>query len=338
MHDMARRRSAPRLWAGVRTSRRMIWAVALPLMAGLTPAATLVHAGTPAAPIVPTTSALSSHPASPSLFSPNHRATAARPCLSIRADGLSFSLGSVAALGARAISTDIRDVPPTGLDRSGIGLGVDRRSIHTSDDGLLRWSDRSVTVALALPAVLALARDPRHPDMRGLAARFLLYAEASLFNDVATTALKASVARPRPVLYHDPWDGPSRPSGWNFESMPSGHASRSWCAASFALVDYLYSRPGAGTWEDAAVGFAAGTIAAATAALRVRGGVHFPSDALAGAGIGVACGVGVPLLHGYRRNGQRIPTPGGHHWLTAVGGMAAGAFVGIGTARFADGS
>lgn len=195
-----------------------------------------------------------------------------------------------------------------------------------------------MTVALALPAALALARDPGHPDMQGLAARFVLYAEASLCNDVVTTVLKASVARPRPLLYHDPWDRPSRPSGWNFESMPSGHASRSWCAASFALVDHLYSRPGAGVWEDATVGFTAGAMAGATAALRVRGGAHFPSDVLAGAGIGVACGAGVPLLHGYRVDGRRATGPNRRRWLAAAGGMAAGAFVGVAAAQFAGGS
>lgn len=195
-----------------------------------------------------------------------------------------------------------------------------------------------MTAALAIPAVLAMARDPEHPDMRGLAAGFVLYAEASLFNDVVTTVLKASVARPRPILYHDPWDGPSRPSGWSFESMPSGHASRSWCAASFTLVDHLYSRPGAGAVEDTMVGFAVGAVAGATGALRVRGGAHFPSDVLAGAGIGVACGAGVPLLHGYRVNGRRAPAPSRRRWLAAAWGMAAGAFVGIGAAQFAGGS
>ena len=335
---MARRCDGLRFWVGGRASMRVIRVLALPLVAGLAPAANLVHARTPPAPIITTTFAVSPHAASSGPDSLTRSATVIRPCLSMWADGLSFGLGSVAALAARAISPDIREVPPTGLDRSGIRLGVDRRSIHTRNDRSLRWSDRSVTAAVALPAVLALARDPVHPDPRGLAARFVLYAEASLCNDVVTTVLKASVARPRPVLYHDPWGGPSRPSSWNFESMPSGHASRSWCAASFAIVDHLYSCPGAGVWEDAVVGFVAGTVATATAALRVRGGVHFPSDVLAGAGIGVACGAGVPFLHGYRVDGRRVLGPNRRRWLMAAGGMAAGAFAGVGAARVAGGS
>jgi membrane-associated phospholipid phosphatase len=250
---------------------------------------------------------------------------------------VSFGIGFVAAMGVRTMTPDMHDVPPAGLDRSGIRLGLDRRSIRARDDGVLRWSDRSVAAALALTAVLALARDTGHPDLRGLAARIVLYAEASLCNDVATTALKASIARPRPILYEGSWSGDYRPSSWDFESMPSGHASRSWCAASFALVDHLYSRPGARAWENATVGFAAGAVAGATAALRVRGGAHFPSDVLAGAGIGTACGVGVPLLHGYHVNGRPVPRPGRRRWLVAAGGLAAGTLAGVGIAQLAGG-
>ena len=164
---MARRCDGLRFWVGGRASMRVIRVLALPLVAGLAPAANLVHARTPPAPIITTTFAVSPHAASSGPDSLTRSATVIRPCLSMWADGLSFGLGSVAALAARAISPDIREVPPTGLDRSGIRLGVDRRSIHTRNDRSLRWSDRSVTAAVALPAVLALARDPVHPDPRG---------------------------------------------------------------------------------------------------------------------------------------------------------------------------
>ena len=80
---------------------RVIRLLALPLVAGFAPAANLVHARTPPIPIITTTFAVSPHAASSQPGSLTRPATVVRPCLSIWADGLSFGLGSVAALAAR---------------------------------------------------------------------------------------------------------------------------------------------------------------------------------------------------------------------------------------------
>jgi membrane-associated phospholipid phosphatase len=324
---------------GVRAPRRAALAALLLLAAAMglasdsafalpSPPPSPAIAASPAPPLDSLTPTSAPHPL---------QVTPIRPRFSLRADGLSLALASAASWGSRTIPHHRLDIPGAGLDPATIHWGVDRRSIHAGNGTALRWSDRSLTAALALPLVLAVARAPVHPDLRGLAGRFVLYTEATLWNDAVTTALKRSVSRPRPFLYRDQGADPARPPDGSFESMPSGHASRAWCAVSFALVDHLYTRPGAGPWEDAGVGFVAGAAAGLAAALRVRSGVHFPSDVLAGAGVGIACGTGVPLWRGYTRDGNRAPAPGGRRWLRTAAGAAAGALAGVGAAELFGG-
>ncbi len=93
---------------------------------------------------------------------------------------------------------------------------------------------------------------------------------------VTSLVLKPLVARPRPC---DIETGVqllvSRPSGWSF---PSGHA-----AASFAAVSVLFFRKN--RWWPAAL-----VLALAIAFSRLYLFVHFPTDVIAGALVGILCG------------------------------------------------
>ena len=68
-------------------------------------------------------------------------------------------------------------------------------------------------------------------------------------------------------------------------------------ATSLATTEHLLTRPEASTRERLVVGFTGGALGAATAALRVEAGQHFPSDVLVGSAIGIATGVTLPLAH-----------------------------------------
>ena len=92
---------------------------------------------------------------------------------------------------------------------------------------------------------------------------------------------KNGLARPRPT-FPDPV---SHASSYSF---PSGHAAGS--AAVFgALFVIALTWTWAGRWTAAIGGIAAVTVVAAVSSSRVLLGVHYPSDVVAGALLGVGC-------------------------------------------------
>ena len=94
------------------------------------------------------------------------------------------------------------------------------------------------------------------------------------------------------------------------------------------MTEHLLLRPDASWVERVGIGFLGGTVASATSALRVESGQHFPTDVIAGAGIGIATGVAVPLLHR-----GALPMPSSNAWLQMIGGSLAGALTGVLLAR-----
>ncbi len=112
---------------------------------------------------------------------------------------------------------------------------------------------------------------------------------------LATIALKMAVARPRPLTYNPRFDKAVRFAGSSRLSFPSGHAAISFSGASILSV-MLAERFG----DDP--GAVAGIVAAYAAAIgvavaRVVGGKHFLTDVVAGAALGTALGLTIPLLH-----------------------------------------
>ena len=138
---------------------------------------------------------------------------------------------------------------------------------------------------LLIPAVVALL-------LRGgaRARRVVLYAllAAALTDATASRLIKPWVARPRPFVTLAA-DHPLMGAGGY--SFPSGHAANSFAVC--VLLGLCYRR-----WLMALLGFAA-TIAFS----RVYVGVHYPSDALAGAALGTAIGL---LVHRLFERRERL--------------------------------
>jgi len=242
-------------------------------------------------------------------------------------------VGLIAA--AQLLDVSIRFVPPGGLDPADIPWGFDRDQIGKLNTDALDASDIASATSVAYPMILAFASQPSGERARGTLRRSVVYLEAYLLATGTSKLIKNSADRPRPYTYVSDAERPDLATydvteSEAFESMPSSHASSSFCGAAFAMTDHLITRPHAGWVERVGVAFTGGLLASMTSTLRVSAGKHFPSDVLAGGAIGMASGVLVPMVHLYATpSGRRAPRPSGRAWLQALGGMSAGVAAGI---------
>jgi membrane-associated phospholipid phosphatase len=268
--------------------------------------------------------------------------TGALPRLRWGTDGV-VGAGSVGAYAlSRGIGITRRNVPPQGLDPSNVSLGMDRRIIGRPSTGADKASDVTLVVTMVGAPVLALLTQPGVHGFANVVRRpLVLYGESLLLAEAGSQILKRSVDRPRPFTYLPASERPGSSaydvdSDGAFLSMPSGHATISFTAASFAATDNLLSRPDAGWQEHVAVASLGALLAGATSNLRVRADQHFPSDVLVGGLIGTVSGASVPLLHRYVFPGGRLaPRPPGHAWLEAAAGYLLGAGLGVGLSSLA---
>ena len=224
-----------------------------------------------------------------------------------------------------------RPIPQTGLEPGSIALPFDRSVVGPFGPSADKASDVTLAAANLLPLVLVAATGDDH--WRDLARTSLMYVETMMISDGLTQLGKRTFGRARPLAYLPEADRPESfakdpPAPGTFHSMPSGHSSGAWAGASMAITDHLLRRPSASWAERVGVGLVGGAIASATSALRVQAGVHFPSDVVAGAGIGIVTGIVVPLTH----RGES-PLPSRAAWAQAFGGTLAGTLLGVVFAR-----
>lgn len=249
------------------------------------------------------------------------------PTYSLGRDLAILGVGSGLLASTTLVSAEVRPVPSQGLDATELGWSVDRNVVGTFSSRADRLSDRTRNFAVVYPFVLAWATNPGE-RWAAMGRRSLVYGEAFMLAGGLTYLAKQTIGRARPFTYltaaelsgHSGYDVTQSSA---FESMPSGHAASAFVGAGLGITEYLLSRPRASGLERFGVGALGGALGSATATLRVEAGKHFPSDVLAGAGIGLATGVALPLLH---RGDRSWPTP--RAWLEGVGGLLTGALVG----------
>ncbi len=166
--------------------------------------------------------------------------------------------------------------------------------------GVDRWALRPVSATAATASNLLLvgvAGSAAFLSVHGLAGAQARGNAAVLANSVAWTAattewLKVIVRRKRPVLYTGDATAAAADKE-NQESLPSGHASVAFAAATTYWV--LARRQHLPHRTRNTILLYAGAVG--VAALRVVAGKHFPTDVLAGAALGSAVGWLVPTVH-----------------------------------------
>ena len=239
-----------------------------------------------------------------------------------------MGVGAGLEIAGRLVSVDVGVVPSQGLARDDIGWSIDRDVVGRASLDARSASNWTRTAATILPFATSWLSSPGE-RWSATARRTIVYAEAMFVTHGLTYLGKDALSRPRPFVYLPVSERPADPSydvatKHAFQSMPSGHASSAWTGAALSMTEHLLSRPDAAWLERAGVGFVGGALASAASALRVEAGQHFPSDVLAGAGIGIASGVALPLLH----RGDR-PSPPARAWLEMAAGALAGTLVGV---------
>ena len=200
---------------------------------------------------------------------------------------------------------------------------LDREVVGMSSKTWLVVSDIGAGLAFALPA-LGEAADVWLSGGDAPVAEWgtdvLVIAESVAMATMTTEVLKWGVRRPRPTWYRE---GAFHGSVEHQLSFPSGHTTSTAAATTAYALTFALRHPDS-PWRYAVIAGAVG-LTALTGYGRIGGGMHFPSDVIAGALIGAAWGLVIPELHrrGVSVDATVAPTAKG---VTAYGASLAWAF------------
>jgi membrane-associated phospholipid phosphatase len=225
---------------------------------------------------------------------------------------------------ARSVEVDLREVPPEGLDPAEISLRWDRDALGDPETGALAPADVFEVGSLLYPPAIALATAGDASFFDAQVRSGWIQVEGLLVAAGTAELLKRLVSRPRPTTYYPASSRPDDPeydieAEHAFTSFPSGHSTIAWVSATTGMTQLVLERPDLPFLAHFASGFAAGALGASVSVLRVEAEAHHPSDALAGALLGSAAGVTIPLLHDRGADAPRGPA-----WKAALLGLAAG--------------
>ncbi|HPW17570.1 MAG TPA: phosphatase PAP2 family protein [Candidatus Aminicenantes bacterium] len=184
-------------------------------------------------------------------------------------------------------------------------LALDRNDVNAFDRPATRnwssaWAGRS-DVARDVTVISSLLVSAAPALLRAEWSRALtvsvMFAEAYAVMGGVTYLTKTAVARKRPYLYNTGLTPEERLEALDDPkaSFFSGHAAAAFAAAAF-LSKVFTDIHGPSAWSTL-VWASSLSLAAYTGFARVKAGVHFPSDAIAGAAVGFAIGYLVPVLH-----------------------------------------
>lgn len=167
----------------------------------------------------------------------------------------------------------------------------DRLGSNSEMGNSRQLSDFGLYAGAALPGLLFLEKE-RWKDWGKIT---LLYAETMAIAGGLTNITKAGFGRARPYVYGPEWIPGTELSSGDQAAFVSGHTSLS------AAGSFFFARVFADYHPDSKlkpyVWGVAVTLPALTGYLRVRAGRHYPTDVIAGYGLGAAVGWLVPTLH-----------------------------------------
>ncbi len=184
----------------------------------------------------------------------------------------------------------------------------DRVATEFSSESARTTSNATLYASTALPALFLAGAETR----RDIGKISLLFAETMLLSQGLTDIIKSTAKRPRPYVFDENLHPSTIIRSNDRAAFLSGHTSTSAAAGFFfarVFSDYYPdSRLKPYAWVLGA------SLPALTGYLRIRAGQHYPSDVLAGYGLGALIGYLVPALHRKEIGNRRLsvaPSGGG---------------------------
>jgi len=214
-------------------------------------------------------------------------AAPAQLSVSLVPDSIALADGTLLALASLGFHASTQEMP-VDIDKVN---GFDRLAVFGYSKGLDVASDYVAAATAALPLALVFAISPDQSVAAGV-----IYAEVMTHAFFAKNTLKLLFPRVRPWVYMAPVSGSAPEVFEGNDSFPSGHATLAFAAAAFSITVALLDLPADSPWL---VPFTVteGSLALVTASFRVFSGMHFLTDVLAGAAVGTAIGLALPLVH-----------------------------------------
>lgn len=207
---------------------------------------------------------------------------------------VTFGVG--AATGVSALVLETRVEPFTtgeinALNRADVNA-FDRRATYRFSTTADRLSDVTLAGGIAGLGLLTIGTKPMRQDLKTVG---VMYLETILLANGIQRSIKNITQRTRPFVYN-----PAAPLADKLERRArqaffSGHATNAFATAVFTGEVFRHYFPDSKLKPVAWIGSLG--LATATAVLRYEGGLHYPTDLLAGAAFGSLVGWGIPKLH-----------------------------------------
>jgi membrane-associated phospholipid phosphatase len=172
-------------------------------------------------------------------------------------------------------------------------------------------SDILITGAL-LPLILSGTTARREGKLSIFIIDVVMFSESLALSSALNIWIRSQGNRPRPLVHNSSVPLTERLENEASSSFYSGHTSAAFLTAVFTSYVFQVRNP----QSDWTKWIWSGTlsIAGLVAGLRVYAGKHYPSDVIAGAGIGAAFGFFIPWAHlnpGTSGKVTFLPTPSG---------------------------
>ncbi|MFD2572035.1 phosphatase PAP2 family protein [Spirosoma soli] len=177
------------------------------------------------------------------------------------------------------------------LNRANIS-SFDRQATYEFSPRADRLSDVTLAGNAAMLGLITLGTKPMRQELKTVA---VMYIETLLLANGVQRSVKNITQRIRPYAYNPNVPLDEKLDRSTRQSFFSGHATNAFATAVFTSEVFRHYFPQSRLKPVVWVGSLG--LASATAALRYKGGEHYPSDLLAAAAFGSLIGWGIPKLH-----------------------------------------